>query len=226
MPAAAAAPFDLLPPLLPGLLTTVEITLLATLVAVPAALVAGTARARGGPLLRRAAAVYVETFRGTSALVQLFWAYFTLPLFGLRVPAEAAAVLVLGLNTGAYGAEIVRGAIAAVPQGQLDAAAALGFPPVARFLRIVLPQALPNAVRPWGNLQIELLKNTSLVALVTLSDLTFGAQTLVAVRLDRQAEILGVVLALYFALSLLITFAMRRLDRFVTRGLDRGTRAA
>ena len=226
MPAGVIAPFDLLPPLLPGLRTTVVITALATLVAVPAALVAGTARSRGGPLVRRAAAVYVETFRGTSALVQLFWAYFALPLFGLHVPAGAAAVCVLGLNTGAYGAEVVRGALAAVSQGQLDAAAALGFPPVTRFVRVVLPQALPNAIRPWGNLQIELLKNTSLVALVTLSDLTFRAQTLVAVRLDRQAEILTVVLALYFALSLGITFVMRGLDRIASRGLDRGTGAA
>ena len=172
------------------------------------------------------AAGYVEALRGTSALVQLFWAYFALPLVGVHLSAFAAAVWVLGLNTGAYGAELVRGALGAVPRGQLDAAQALGFPPLARFRRIVLPQALPNLVRPWGNLQVELLKNTSLVSLVTLSDLTFSAQTLVAGRLDRQAEILGVVLALYFALSAGITLAVRGLDRVVSRGLDRGAGAA
>lgn len=202
---------DLLPRLLEGLGLTVRLTLLATLVAVPAALVAGTLRARGGPL-RRVASAYVEVFRGTSALVQLFWVYFALPLVGVHIDAEPAAILVLGLNSGAYGAEIVRGAILAVPKGQLDAATALGFGPFQRLVRVTLPQAVGEMLPPWGTLQIELLKNTSLVSFITLTDLTFASQTLVSGNLGRRTEILAVVLLLYFALSSVIAFVFRRLD--------------
>src|SRR5690606_20190275 len=151
-------------------------------------------------------------FRGTSVLVQLFWVYFALPHFGVNVSALAAGVLALGLNAGAYGAEVVRGAVLAVPRGQLDAARALGFSPWQTRWRIVFPQAARAMLPPAGNLAIELLKSSSLASMITLSELTFQGQVLRASTL-RTAEIFGLILLLYFGVSQLISYGVRRLER-------------
>jgi polar amino acid transport system permease protein len=135
--------------------------------------------------------------------------------------AMTAGILVLGLNTGAYGAEVVRGAIHAVPMGQKEAAVALNFSPFQRMRRVIVPQALVAMIPPAGNLLIELLKNTALVSLITLSELTFAAQTLRADTL-RTTEIFGLVLLLYFAVALFLTFCMRQLERYLGHGRDLG----
>jgi len=213
---------ELLPLLLRGLVVTVELTVAAAGLAVVIALAAGLARLSRHRLIAWSAAVYIEVFRGTSALVQLFWFYFVLPFFGIEVSAFAAGTLVLALNTGAYGAEVVRGAVVAVPRGQLDAAQALNLSRSQTLWRIVLPQAFPAMLPPAGNLAIELMKNTALVSLITITELTFSAQLLRAETL-RSAEIFGIVLALYFAVALLITAGIRLLERRASRGLERGT---
>ncbi len=120
--------------------------------------------------------LYVEIFRGTSALVQLFWLFFVLPQFGVMIDAFAVAVLALGLNVGAYGSEVVRGAIKSVARGQWEASIALNMSRAQMLRRIILPQAFIAMIPPWGNLFIELLKSTALVSLITLSDLAFRAQ--------------------------------------------------
>lgn len=159
-----------------------------------------------------ASTFYVEVFRGTSALVQLFWFYFVLPHFGIDMGAMAAGILVLGLNTGAYGAEVVRGAIRSVPEGQILAARALGFGESAILLRIILPQAFVRVLPPMGNLLIELLKNTALVSTIALSELTFRAQILRSETL-RTIEIFGLTLVLYFAIAQVIALGVRHLER-------------
>jgi polar amino acid transport system permease protein len=203
---------QLLPPLLQGLRVTLLLTAGAALLALAAAFGAGLARRSRRRALRLLSVTYVELFRGTSALVQLFWAYFVLPLFGLELSAELTGILALGLNAGAYGAEIVRGAVSAVPRGQWEAAAVLGMSERTTLLRVALPQALPRMLPPFNNLMIELLKNTALVSMITLSDLTFQAQALRASTM-RTPEIFGLLLALYFAIALLITAGFRRLER-------------
>src|SRR3546814_7894014 len=95
---------------------------------------------------------YIELFRVTSALVQLFWLFFVLPEFGIRLSEMTVAVLGLGLNVGAYGAEVVRGAIQAVPKGQWEAATALNMSYPLAMRRIILPQAVVAMLPPWGNL--------------------------------------------------------------------------
>jgi len=212
---------DMLLPLLRGLVVTVELTLAAVALAVVIALAAGLARMSPRRALAWLAAVYIEVFRGTSALVQLFWFYFVLPFFGIELSAFAAGTLVLALNTGAYGAEVVRGAVRAVPRGQLDASAALNMGRLQTLWRIVLPQAFPAMLPPAGNLAIELLKNSALVSLITITELTFAAQLVRAESL-RSAEIFGLVLVLYFAVALCITAGMRLLERRAARGLERG----
>lgn len=205
-------PIPLLAPLLEGLMVTLQVTAGAIALAVPLAVIAGLGRLSKQKLLRWPASVYVEVFRGTSALVQLFWFFFVLPLLGVQLPAILVGILVLALNAGAYGAEVVRGAVMAVPKGQREAAVALNMTRAQTIRRIVLPQAIPAMLPPATNLMIELLKNTALVSLVTISDLTFRGQLL---RNDtlRTVEIFGLMLLLYFAVALVITAVMRMLER-------------
>jgi polar amino acid transport system permease protein len=210
-----------LPGLLQGASITVEITLGGCVLAVVAAVSAALAKMYGPWPLRWLAVVYIEIFRGTSALVQLFWLFFVLPHFGVTLAPLTVAILTLGLNVGAYGAEVVRGAVAAVPRGQWEATLALNMTRAQALRRIVLPQAMVAMIPPWGNLFIELLKATALVSLITISDLAFKAQQMNATTY-RTVEIFSIVLVMYFALSLLITIGMQQLERIAARGLARG----
>jgi len=211
---------ELVPPLLAGLGVTIQLALGGSLVAVIAAVVAGLSRISPITPLRWMAATYVEVFRGTSALVQLFWFYFVLPLFGISLAATVVGILVLGLNAGAYGAEIVRGAILAVPRGQWEAAIALNLSARRTMRRIILPQAVPAMLPPAGNLLIELLKNTSLVSLITITDLTFSAQILRAETL-KTTEIFSLVLLMYFAAAMVVALLMRLTERALARSQGR-----
>ena len=200
-----------------GTLITVALTVLSSLLAVAVALAAGLMRLSANPAVRGAATVYIELFRGTSLLVQLFWVFFVLPLFGLTLPKFVAGFVSVGLNIGAYGAEIVRGAIQAVPKGQYEAAVALNMSPATRMRRIVLPQALLIMLPPWGNLLIELLKGTALVALISVADLMFQAKQINA-STYLSVEAFGTALVIYYLLArFLLTPAMRWTERIMRR---------
>src|SRR5207247_7789549 len=118
---AGLVPFDLLPPLLGGAVVTLALTFTSAGLALALALGAGLGRLSRWPAVRTAAAVYVEVFRGSSLLVQLFYFFFVLPLLGIRLPPFATGVLALGLNIGAYGSEVVRAAGQGVHPGPRDA---------------------------------------------------------------------------------------------------------
>ncbi len=190
-----------IPLLAHGLVATLEVFFGAAVIAVGAGLAVGVATTHGGPWLRAICRIWVEVVRGTSTLVQLFWVIFALPLIGIRIDPLVGGMVVLGLNCGAYAAEAVRGALHAVPHGQLDAALVLGLRPWQRLLRIELPQALPVVLPTATNLAIELLKNTSLVSLIGLADLTFQATVLRTSTLN-DLPVLGVLLAIYLVLAL------------------------
>lgn len=208
-------PLDLVPPLLEGLRVTLRLTLVGGLIALAFSALAGAAILSRLRPIRFLGRVYVEVFRGTSVLVQLFWLYFALPRLGVELSAFQAGVVALGLNGGAYGAEIFRGAVNGVPPGQREAAAALGFGKAQTFVRIIVPQAFRAMIPPAGNLLIELLKNSALASMITLADLTFQAQVLRASTM-RTAEVFGLVLLVYFGLSQLISYGMRRLEAAVS----------
>lgn len=194
-----------------GLLTTVQITIMATGLMLVISLVVGLARAVGSRPVRWAAVTYIELFRGTSLYVQLFWLYFGLPLFGLRLDAWLVAVAGLGLCLGAYGSEVVAAAIRSVKRDLLEAGIALNLSPMQRVRLIVLPLAIRAAIPPLGNLSIELLKGTSLVALITVPELTFQAK-LVAVRTLETFACYGLILVVYFVLAQAINWLFRRLE--------------
>lgn len=208
------------PGLLEGGWVTVQITVAASLLAVAAAFTAAMMRLYGPAVLRWLAIGYIEVFRGTSAVVQLFWLFFVLPRFGLSLAPMAVGILALGLNIGAYGAEVIRGAIGSVPRAQWEAATALNLSRVEALRDVVLPQALIAMIPPWGNLLIELLKSTALVSMITITDLTFRAQQMNETTY-KTTEIFSVVLVFYLGLATLITSGTRSLEHVATRHLPR-----
>ncbi|WP_313209796.1 ectoine/hydroxyectoine ABC transporter permease subunit EhuC [Stutzerimonas nitrititolerans] len=214
---------ELLPLMLEGAWVTVQVTFFGSLLAIAVALTAAFGRLSPIAPLRWLAITYIELFRGSSLLVQLFWLYFVLPMppFNISLSAFQVAVIGLGLNIGSYGAEVLRGAIRSVHEGQYEACQALNMTAWQRARRIILPQALLAAIPPGTNLLIELLKNTSLVSLITLSDLAFRARQLDQATL-MTLEIFGLALLMYFVLAQIINFSMRALERRLARGRMRG----
>lgn len=161
---------------------------------------------------------YVELFRGSSLLVQMFFLYYVLPQFGILLPKLLAGVIALAMNYGAYGSEIVRSSILAIPKDQTEASIALNMTPFQRMFRVILPQAFMIMIPQFGNLIIELLKGTALVSLITLADLTFQATTLRANYNSETAFMFGALLAIYFVIAHTITLGMRWLEQKVTVG--------
>jgi polar amino acid transport system permease protein len=212
---------EFLPGLLEGALVTIEITIGGAILAVIMAFIAAIAKMYGARPVRWLAVAYIEVFRGTSALVQLFWLFFVLPHFGITLDPLTVAILALGLNVGAYGAEVVRGAIGAVHRGQWEACTALNMTRMTALRRIIVPQAFVRMIPPWGNLFIELLKATSLVSLITIGDLAFKAQQMNQTTF-RTLEIFSIVLVFYLAIASIITVAMRALEERAAAGLARG----
>ena len=168
--------------------------------------------------------IYVEGLRGTSEVVQLFWIFFALPvLVGFEIVPIWGGVLVLGLNHGAYGAEIVRGAIQSVPRAQYEGALALSLSPAQRMFRVILPQAVVEMIPPFNNLFIQLLKSTSLLSFVFISEITRQATQILVPRFNPQVlEIFLLLLLVYLVLSLIITAVMRLLERKAAARLGRG----
>lgn len=202
-----------------GLWVTVQLTLYSAALGALVAFVVGVARTNRLWIVRFLSGLYMEVFRGTSALVLMFWMFFVLPVaFGWQLVPLWAAVLALGLSYGAYGSEIVRGAIAAVAPAQQEAGIALSFSPWQRLAKITLPQAWPEMIPPANNLLIELLKGTALVSVLGVGDITFGA-SLVRNALGDSAPVYTIILVMYFVLAFLLTRGMRALERQAKAGI-------
>lgn len=202
-----------LPILLRGAVTTVWLTIAGIILAGILAFAAGLANTSTIRPLRAVSRIYIEFFRGTSELVQLYWFAFAVPLiFGFRLVPLAVAVLVLGLNLGSYGAEVVRGAILAVPKEQYEGAVALSFTGPQRMRRVILPQALVGMLPPFNNLAIQLLKSTSVVSLIGVTEMMGEADQLRGSTGDT-IPIFSMILVIYFILAYIITVLMRLLER-------------
>tara|TARA_R110002124_G_scaffold61155_3_gene167467 strand:- start:638 stop:1303 length:666 start_codon:yes stop_codon:yes gene_type:complete len=207
--------------LVAGTLITIAQFVLAALVAVVAALLSGLMKLAPSKPVRGIATVYIEIFRGTSLLVQLYWVFFALPLFGISLDKFTAGFVTVGLCYGAYGAELVRGAILSVPKGQWEAAVALNMSPMRRMWRIILPQALVGMLPPWGNLMVEILKGTALVALISVTDLMFETRQ-INNNTFLSAQAFGTALIIYYVFArFLITPLMRWMERVMARKIGR-----
>lgn len=209
-------------PLMLGAGVTIELTLYSTVLGGLFSFVFGIGRLADNPILRWASISMIEIFRGTSLLVQLFWLFFALPVAGdllgidLRLEPVVAGTLALSLNIGAYGAEVVRGAVQAVPPTQYEAAKALDFTPRQTLWRIAIPQAVPEMMPSFGNLAIQNLKDTALVSLIGLGDLAFQAERIRNFTQD-SVSIYTVLLFMYFGMALVLAAFMRLLERRVGR---------
>jgi polar amino acid transport system permease protein len=208
--------------ILDGAWVTIKLTVLGCALALIVAFLAGLARLSRHALIRSLATGYVEFFRGTSIFVQLFWAYFVLPLAGFELSPFQAGVLALGLNVGAYGAEVVRGAVQSIGREQHEACVALNLTRWQCLRHIILPQALVVMLPTFGNNAIELLKATAVVSLISLQDLTFQAQV-VRAQTGSTAVPFLTILVIYFGLAVVISASVRGLERHLSRGFE-GTR--
>lgn len=194
----------------------VVVTLLSTAVVIPICLAVGilvaAVRLWGPRWLRVPAAVYVEVFRGTPLLLQLFWLFFALPFVGFTFDPLTAGVLGLSLNFGAYLSEIFRAGILAVPRGQVEAAEVLGFGRWGSLRRILLPQAMVIVIPPVGNNIIELFKATSLLSLITAGDIVFYAQRVMSLT-QKATEVWVLVALFYFVLAFPVSILVPVIER-------------
>ncbi|WNF27223.1 ectoine/hydroxyectoine ABC transporter permease subunit EhuC [Streptomyces sp. C11-1] len=209
-----------------GLWVTLEATVLGALLAGALAFALGLMAGSKLLLARGFSRVVVEFFRGTSLYIQLFWLYYAMPLLtGYELTPLICGVVAFGLNYGAYGAEVVRGAINSVPRGQYEAAIALNLSPARRLWKVILPQAWVQMIPSFTNLLIQLLKCTPLLWLISAADL----MTVIQQLRDRTGETLTAyltLLAAYFVLAYALTLLMNLLERGAKRrlGLDTGAK--
>jgi polar amino acid transport system permease protein len=211
---------EYLKPLMQGAWITVQLTVYSTILGALCSFAFGIGKLSSNWAVKGFSIAYIEIFRGTSLLVQLFWLYFALPIAGnaigldLRLPPVVAGVAALGLNIGAYGAEVVRGAIQAVPPAQYEAARALNFTPRQALWRVALPQAVPEMMPSFGNLAVQNLKDTALASLISLGDLAFRAEQVRNFTQD-STTIYTMILFMYFGMALVLTAIMRGLEHWV-----------
>jgi polar amino acid transport system permease protein len=207
-------------PMLDGAWITVELTIYSTILGGIFSFLFGLGKLSDHWYYKLPSIAYIEIFRGTSLLVQMFWLFYALPLVGqlmgidTRIPPVVAGVLALSANIGAYGAEVVRGAVQAVSKDQYEAAKALNFTPRQALWRIALPQAIPEMMPPFGNLAIQNLKDTALVSLITISDLAFVAERLRNLT-QESSVIYTVALFMYFGMALVLAGIMNFISRHV-----------
>lgn len=202
---------DVAPLLLEGLVATIFVSLSAFCLAMPIGALVGIARAES-VMARRILGPYVEVFRGTPLLIQLFFIYYGLPSIGINMNNYVAGVIGLGLNGGAYISEIVRGALYSVERGQQDAAAALGFSWLQAMAHVILPQSARVALPSLVNAYSALLKDSSLVSVLAITELTRVSQ-LIYTRTFRAFEVYFAVGVLYFGMIYTIALIAQYLER-------------
>jgi len=203
-----------------GVWLTAVMAVSSLLLGLPLGLCLALARVRSAPLLTTPAAVYVEVMRGTPLLVQILFVYFVLPSVGVNLPAFTSGILALTLNAAAYISEVIRAGILSIDAGQMEAASALGMSYWQAMRRIILPQTFRRVVPPLTNEGIALLKDSSLVSVIGLTELARTGQEL-ASRYAAPLTIWPLVALLYLAL----TFPLTRMAEYLERRWSPLTRA-
>ncbi|MCM1984649.1 amino acid ABC transporter permease [Lyngbya confervoides] len=216
-----AVTIDALPALLRGVVTTLFLTGLSGLWGMALGSLLGIARCSKFVPLRWITRAYVDFFRGTPLLVQLFMIYFGLPAIAVQWNTSltfdrfVAGVIALSLNSAAYIAEIVRAGIQSIEPGQHEAAQALGLRPLQVLRFVIFPQALRRVIPPLGNELITMLKDTSLVAVIGLEELFREGQLIVAQNY-RAFEIYTAVALIYLVLTLLTSQILSQVERWTS----------
>ena len=202
-----------LPDLLRGAGMTLLLTAEGLAVGFVLGLLATLARSYGGKFSRGLAVSYIELFRGTPLLVQLFLIYYGLPGIGLTLSREWSAFLALGLNSGAYQAEYLRGSILAIGDGQMMAGRAIGMSKWKTVFNIILPQALRLAIPAWANEPVSLLKSTAVVFLIAVPELMAKAKAIAAKTYDPIGSYIAVAIV-YLAMVYLLDIFLKWVERY------------
>ncbi|MDQ0495730.1 amino acid ABC transporter permease [Paenibacillus brasilensis] len=204
------------PFLLKGAYYTLYITIVSMLFGLIIGLVVAVARLKGNRPVRWLSRSYVSIIRGTPVLVQIAVIYYGLDDYGISFGSLTAVCLALSINTGAYLSETFRGAILAVPQGQTEALYATGMSPGQTMWRIILPQAVRIAIPPMGNTFVGMLKETSLVSVIGVSELMRQAQLLQAQYLRYMPFLLEIGL-MYWIMSIGFSAILERVEKRLAR---------
>jgi polar amino acid transport system permease protein len=204
----------------PTLIDGAQVTFIATCGGMGLALIGGLllAMARMTPirLLRFIAQAYIEFFRDTPLLIQLFFLFYALPFWGIALPALATGILGLGLNYSAYTAEVYRAGIESVPRGQWEVAVALNLSPNETWRRVIIPQAYPPVVPMLGNYLIGMFKDSMLLSTITVLEL-FGRASQIGGTTYRFLEPFTLLGIIVLSLSLGGSFVVNRVSRHVGR---------
>lgn len=212
---------EVFPTLLKGVNITITVLILSAIFGYLIAFIAGLCRLSENVFVRKFTGFYVEIFRGTSLIVQLFWLYYALPmLFGIRIGSDIlAGVLAISLNYGAYMSEIVRGSILAVDKGQSEASIALNLSRFQRMRLIIFPQALRMMLPEFGNYLIQMLKATSLVSLIGMTDILYHGDILRSTNLAMAPTIYALILVFYFIMALPLIWLTRKMEDISKKGV-------
>jgi polar amino acid transport system permease protein len=204
--------FDILPDLLRALVTTIEITLLASAVALVLGLLIAIVRRTRIPVVDQLVWALVEFIRSTPLLVQIFFLFFVLPHFGITLSALVVGVLALGVHYATYTSEVYRAGIEAVPPGQWEAATALSLPRTRTWTGVILPQAIPRVLPALGNYVISMFKEVPLLLAIGVVEVVNAAREIgsVTFRFVEPYTIAGI---LFLLLSYPASMLVRRLER-------------
>jgi His/Glu/Gln/Arg/opine family amino acid ABC transporter permease subunit len=197
-----------------GLLVTFEISIVSELVGIVIGLVAGLARLSQRRIVQSVAVAYIDFFRGIPLLVTLVWIYYGVALlFGINISAFVAGVSGLGITLGAYLAEVFRSGVQAIPRGQTEAAYSLGLARRQTMRHVVLPQALRIVFPPLANSFIGMLKDSSLVAILSVTDL-MRVGMIVAADTFRAFEAYTFVAVIYYIVTFITARAVSRIEKY------------
>ncbi len=201
-----------LPDFWAGALITLELTAVGLVVGLVLGMLAALGRVYGGKVVRAISIAYIELFRGTPLLAQLFLVYYGLPSLGITFSRMGAAFLALGFNSGAYQAEYIRGAIQSIGDGQMMAGRAIGMSRWRTIVHIIMPQALRLVIPAWSNEPISLLKSTAIAFLIAVPDLMTRAKSIAARTYNPIGTYLAVAVA-YLAMAFVLNEGLKFLER-------------
>ena len=197
--------------LLGGLKITLSVFILTLIMSIPLGMLASILRIKGNVITKRIIDLYILIMRGTPLLLQIIFIFFGLPLVGVRFGRFTAAIFTFVLNYGAYFAEIFRGGIEAVDNGQFEACEMLGLSELDIYIRIILPQAIKKVIPPIGNEVISLVKDTALVYIVGLQDILMVGK--IATNRDVSLIPLLLVGVIYLLIIIVLTFLFKKFEK-------------
>jgi len=211
------------PRILVGFWLTIKIVVLAIALGLPLGACLALARRSRLAVLRFAATAFIEVFRNTPFIIQVFLIYYVLPFYGLRLPAEQVGVLALAAFGSAYFAEVIRGGIEAMPAGQLESARAIGMTEMQAMRYVVIPQAVGVILPPLTNQMLSLIKESAILSTITVQEMTMTALRIQG-ETFRPFEAFIMIALLYWLLNEVVAIGMRRLERrFVNRSRQSAT---